>query len=146
VQLIVEMWVHADARVQLELIPDVKMMKRLEKQALMSMFVTLVVVPLFPLAIIALWNMLKPRRAFTGALKDEFPNRTSSGGTSEKLEKGEKKPNSKLTTAYVDSIRIEKDASGDFSIQCGPPTPQTFVSTYRTAQFYFSGDRNPSSL
>jgi hypothetical protein len=143
VQLIAELWVHADVRVQLELIPDTKMMKRLETQALMSMVVTLVVVPLFPLAIIALWNMLKPRRAFTGALKDEFPHRTSSGGTSEKLEKGEKK---KLSASYEDSIRIEKDASGAFSIQCVPPTPQTSVPTYRTAPFSFSGDCKPSSL
>jgi hypothetical protein len=129
-QFIAEMWLYHDPRMQLELMPEVKYMKRLENHATITMLITLVVVPLFPLAVIVVWNMLKPRRALTGALKDEFPHRSSSGGTSEKLEKGEKKLNSKLSAAYEDSIRIEKDASGDFSIQCAPPAPQIFAPTY----------------
>jgi hypothetical protein len=122
-QLIADMWLYSDPRMQLELMPEGEHMKRLQNHALMSMLVALVVVPLFPLAVITVWNMLKPRRVLTGAFKDELTYTTSSRENCEKLDKGGANLHSKPPAAVEDFMRIERDASGAYSLQCAPPQP-----------------------
>jgi hypothetical protein len=136
VQFIAEMWQSRDPRMQLDLMPETKDMKRRETHALISMLIALVVVPLFPLTIIAVWNALKPRRVSTDELNETFSQRNSSGGTSEKLHKGGVQPATKVSSRFEDSLRIEKDASGAFSIQCALPIPSSSF-TYCTVESCF---------
>jgi hypothetical protein len=62
VQFLVEIYEDRPPVHQLELANDVTMQTRARNAALLTLVPTLIVCPLFPLAIIALWNVFMPRR------------------------------------------------------------------------------------
>lgn len=117
-QVIAEQWISRDPRMALYLMSKYKQMRELEKHAVVSMVIALVVVPLFPLCVIVLWNMLKPRRVSKGDLNETFSHSSSGGLHSDSDKKGGVNNKGEHAAAAVyQALHIQESATGGYTIE-----------------------------
>jgi hypothetical protein len=114
-QILLEFYSTYPAAMQLELASTTTEQVRYRNQALLTLVPALLICPVFPLMVIALWNIFKPRRARRDLPHDELDKhkRTSSGGVSKGKGEGE---HSDMTCSPQLMITVH---DGVASVRCG---------------------------
>lgn len=114
-QILVDFYGNEPPALQLGLANETTEQEHYRNQALLTIVAAFVICPLFPLLVITLWNVFKPRRARHGKRGNELSvheRASSSGASKEKDEGGE------AEMASSPQVMISVDG-GVPSVRCG---------------------------